>query len=159
MVARGCRTDASRWNLRGKTEWTEEEQTMLESNTLKVSPRWWQRYPKSCKTSKTSNELLSTRPKMKHDSCCSAYKKTLRDRDDLTPAMEQFYESGVRILRKKLERIDRAGEGYPDPPERDRFAKVRPTWHDVALGRVKGDPPTRSLICQDRIDHIRKWGW
>jgi len=70
-----------------------------------------------------------------------SYKKTLRDRDGLTPAMEQFYESGVRILRKKLERIDRAGEGYPDPPERDRYAKVRPTWGDVAFGRVKGDPP------------------
>lgn len=71
-----------------------------------------------------------------------SFKKTLRDRQGLTPSMEQFYESGVRILRKKLERLDRAGDGYPEPPERDRYAKVRPTWYDVAIGGVPPDPST-----------------
>jgi hypothetical protein len=71
-----------------------------------------------------------------------SFKKTLRDRQGLTPTMEQFYESGVRILRKKLERIDRAGDGYPEPPERDRYAKVRPTWGDIALGKEPRDQST-----------------
>ena len=35
-----------------------------------------------------------------------AIKRTLRDREGLTPAMEQFYESTSAILREKLYRLD-----------------------------------------------------
>ena len=62
-----------------------------------------------------------------------SFKKTLRDRTGLTPQMEQFYESGIRILREKLERFDKAGEGRIEPPKRYRYTEVRPTWRDVPL--------------------------
>jgi len=35
-----------------------------------------------------------------------AIKRTLRDRNGLTPAMEQFYESASAILKVKLNRLD-----------------------------------------------------
>ena len=66
--------------------------------------------------------------------------KTLQERDILPTQQVQFYDSVSRSLREKLERIDRAGEGYPDPPTRDRYAKVRPTWRDVALGTIESYP-------------------
>ena len=67
-------------------------------------------------------------------------RKTLEEREILSPTQVQFYDSLSRSLREKLERIDRAGDGNPDPPTRDRFAKVRPTWRDVALGTVENHP-------------------
>ena len=73
-----------------------------------------------------------------------SFKKTLRDKDILPPDMVQFYESSLNILRKKLERLDSASDGRAEPPERYRFAKVRPTWYDVAIGRVPPDPSTDS---------------
>ena len=39
-----------------------------------------------------------------------AIKKTLRDREGLTPGMEQFYDSTFDALREKVERIDNACE-------------------------------------------------
>lgn len=66
-----------------------------------------------------------------------AIKKTLRDRPGLTPEMEQFYDSTYDALAAKLERC-RAGT--PQAEVRDKFAKVRPTWGDVAFGKVSGDP-------------------
>ena len=69
-----------------------------------------------------------------------AVKKVLRESEILPPRQVQFYESLSRSLREKLERIDRAGEGYPEPPTRDRFAKVRPTWRDITLGTVENYP-------------------
>jgi len=68
-----------------------------------------------------------------------SFKKTLRDRKGLTPEMEQFYESGIRILREKLERIDAASNGDLDPPIRYRFAQVRPTWHPESLAQLSRD--------------------
>ena len=69
-----------------------------------------------------------------------AIKKVLREKDILPPTQVQFYESVSRALREKLQRIDRAGEGYPEPPTRDRFAKVRPNWRDITLGTVENHP-------------------
>ncbi len=37
-----------------------------------------------------------------------AIKKTLRDRQGLTPEMEQFYDNTFDALREKVERIDSA---------------------------------------------------
>jgi hypothetical protein len=37
-----------------------------------------------------------------------AIKKTLRDREGLTPEMEQFYDNTFDTLREKVERIDSA---------------------------------------------------
>ena len=71
-----------------------------------------------------------------------AIKKTLRDRPGLTPEMEQFYDSTYDALAQKLQRVARQGAGSGQTEERYSYAKVRPTWHDVALGRVTGDPPT-----------------
>ena len=73
-----------------------------------------------------------------------AFKKVLRDRDILPPDMVQFYESSLSILGKKLERLNSASDGRAEPPERYRFAQVRPTWYDVALGKVSGDSPSNS---------------
>lgn len=73
-----------------------------------------------------------------------AFKKVLRDRDIIPPAQVQFYESYERLLRKKLEWIDQGSDGRVDPPERDRYAKVRPTWYDVAVGNVPPDPSADS---------------
>ena len=71
-------------------------------------------------------------------------KKTLRDRAGLTPEMEQFYDSTYDALSQKLQRIAGQGPGGGPPEERYRYAQVRPTWGDVALGKVTGDPPTDS---------------
>ena len=68
-----------------------------------------------------------------------AIKKVLDERDILPPTQVQFYESVSTALRQKLQRIDRAGEGYPDPPTRDRFAKVRPSWDPESLAQVSRD--------------------
>lgn len=67
-------------------------------------------------------------------------KKTLRDRAGLTPEMEQFYDSTYDALSQKLQRIAGQGPGGGPPEERYRYAQVRPTWGDVALGKVTGDP-------------------
>jgi len=68
-----------------------------------------------------------------------AIKKVLDERDILPPTQVQFYESVSTALRQKLQRIDRAGEGYPDPPARNRFAKVRPSWDPESLAQVSRD--------------------
>lgn len=68
-----------------------------------------------------------------------SFKKTLRDTAGLTPQMEQFYESGVRILREKLQRIDSSSDGRIDPPKRHRYAEVRPTWSPESLAQVSRD--------------------
>jgi hypothetical protein len=39
-----------------------------------------------------------------------AIKKTLRDRQGLTPAMEQFYDSASAILREKLLRLNKCDD-------------------------------------------------
>lgn len=70
-----------------------------------------------------------------------AIKKTLRDRPGLTPEMEQFYDSTYDALAQKLQRVSRQGAGSGQFEERYSYAKVRPTWGDVALGKVTGDPP------------------
>ena len=70
-----------------------------------------------------------------------AIKKALRDRPGLTPGMEQFFDSTYDSLSKK---ITRCRNGGSQAEVRDKFAKVRPTWHDVALGKVSGDPPANS---------------
>ena len=68
-----------------------------------------------------------------------SFKKTLRDSAGLTPQMEQFYESGVRILGEKLERIDKAGDGRIEAPKRHRYTEVRATWHPESLAQVSRD--------------------
>ena len=69
-------------------------------------------------------------------------KKTLREKDILPTTQVQFYEALFQSLQNKILRIDRAGEGHPDPPARDKFAKVRPSWHDISLGNFQDHPPT-----------------
>ena len=69
-------------------------------------------------------------------------KKTLREKDNIPTTQVQFYESTFRLLREKLERIDRAGDGNIDPPSRDKFAKVRPTWYDVTKRAFENYPPS-----------------
>ena len=71
-----------------------------------------------------------------------AIKKTLRDRPGLTPEMEQFYDSTYDALAQKLQRVAGQGAGSGQFEERYRYAKVRPSWRDVAPGKVTGDPPT-----------------
>ena len=59
-----------------------------------------------------------------------AIKKTLRDREGLTPEMEQFYDNTFDYLRAKVERIDRAereGRSLLDEA-RDRNASVPNPW-------------------------------
>ena len=68
-----------------------------------------------------------------------AIKKTLRDRAGLTPEMEQFYDSLYRALSQKLQRWSESSTRDPTPPERYRYAQVRPTWLDVSLGEGTGD--------------------
>lgn len=66
-----------------------------------------------------------------------AIKKTLRDRDGLTPEMTQFYDSTYDALSAK---IQRCRDGGSQTETRHRYAQKRPTWGDVALGKVSGDP-------------------
>ena len=68
-----------------------------------------------------------------------AVKKALESRDILPPTQVQFYDSVSRSLREKLERVDRAGEGYPDPPKRHRYTEVRATWTPESLAQVSRD--------------------
>ena len=59
-----------------------------------------------------------------------AIKKTLRDREGLTPQMEQWYDSTFDYLRAKVERIDRAereGRSLLDEA-RDRNASIPNPW-------------------------------
>jgi hypothetical protein len=59
-----------------------------------------------------------------------AIKKTLRDREGLTPQMEQWYDNTFDYLRAKVERIDRAereGRSLLDEA-RDRDAAVPNPW-------------------------------
>ena len=59
-----------------------------------------------------------------------AIKKTLRDRQGLTPAMEQFYDATFDYLREKVERIDSArkdGRSLLDE-KRARSAAVPNPW-------------------------------
>ena len=59
-----------------------------------------------------------------------SFKKTLRDRNGLTPTMVQFYENSITTLRQKVERIDRAiasGRSLMDD-KRDREAQVENPW-------------------------------
>ena len=67
-----------------------------------------------------------------------AIKKTLRDRDGLTPEMTQFYDSTYDALSEKIQRCREGGSQFET---RHSYAKVRPSWGDVALGKVTGDPP------------------
>ena len=69
-----------------------------------------------------------------------AIKKTLRDRPGLTSEMEQFYDSTYDALSQKLQRVTEQGAGGGQFEERYRYAQVRPTWGDVAFGKVSGDP-------------------
>jgi hypothetical protein len=70
-----------------------------------------------------------------------AIKKTLRDRNGLTPEMQQFYDSTYNALAEK---IKRCRDGGSQAETRDKFAKVRPTWHDVAVNSKPGDSSTDS---------------
>ncbi|MEC8737712.1 MAG: hypothetical protein VXX91_05740, partial [Planctomycetota bacterium] len=70
-----------------------------------------------------------------------AIKKALRDENGLTPEMLQFYQSTYASLSAKIERCRNGGS---QAEVRDKFAKVRPTWRDVALGKVTGNPPPDS---------------
>ena len=40
-----------------------------------------------------------------------SFKKTLRDKDGLTPVMTQFYENGVSVLSNKLKRLENERNG------------------------------------------------
>jgi hypothetical protein len=59
-----------------------------------------------------------------------AIKKTLRDRQGLTPEMEQFYDNTFDALREKVERIDSArkdGRSLLDD-KRARSASIPNPW-------------------------------
>lgn len=62
-------------------------------------------------------------------------KKTLRDREGLTPEMEQFYESTAEQLSAKLNRL----QGRVDPKERNRNAFVRASWAPESLAKISED--------------------
>jgi hypothetical protein len=54
-----------------------------------------------------------------------SFKRTLRDREGLTPQMVQFYESGIIVLKEKMLRLEK-GQAISSP--RDRYVKVPPAW-------------------------------
>ena len=59
-----------------------------------------------------------------------SFKRTLRDREGLTPTMVQFYEQSLSILRRKVERIDSArkdGRSLLDEA-RARKAAIQNPW-------------------------------
>ena len=59
-----------------------------------------------------------------------AFKRVLRDRDQLTPAMTQFYERSVEILSEKLPRLEENAKDqrpYGDQV-RDRNANFQTAW-------------------------------
>ena len=59
-----------------------------------------------------------------------AFKRVLRDRDQLTPAMAQFYERSVDILAEKLPRLkeDAKDERPYGDRARDRNASIQTAW-------------------------------
>ena len=77
-----------------------------------------------------------------------AIKKALRDRPGLTPGMEQFYDSTYDFLSTKLRRLRGSGFQAPVSSERYRFAKVRPTWNDIALSREPSNPSRDSELSE-----------
>ena len=59
-----------------------------------------------------------------------AFKRCLRDRDGLTPAMVQFYERSIAVLAEKLPRLKRESEDtrpYGDQL-RDRNSEIPAVW-------------------------------
>ena len=59
-----------------------------------------------------------------------SFKRTLRDKEGLTPTMVQFYEQSIAILREKVSRIDSArkdGRSLLDDA-RARKASVPSPW-------------------------------
>ena len=61
-----------------------------------------------------------------------AFKRALRDRDQLTPAMAQFYERSVEVLSEKLPRLkenEKDKRPYGDQV-RDRIASIPTAWPD-----------------------------
>ena len=59
-----------------------------------------------------------------------AFKRCLRDRDGLTPAMVQFYERSIAVLAEKLPRLKREFEDprpYGDQL-RDRNSEIPTVW-------------------------------
>jgi len=61
-----------------------------------------------------------------------AFKRALRDRDQLTPSMVQFYERSIEILGEKLPRLERESSDqrpYGDK-SRDRNAQISSPWPD-----------------------------
>lgn len=59
-----------------------------------------------------------------------AFKRCLRDRDGLTPAMVQFYERSITILADKLPRLEQDAKDqrpYGDKL-RDRYSQVPTVW-------------------------------
>jgi hypothetical protein len=59
-----------------------------------------------------------------------AFKRCLRDRDGLTPAMVQFYERSIEVLAEKLPRLERESKDqrpYGDQL-RDRNSQVPTVW-------------------------------
>ena len=59
-----------------------------------------------------------------------AFKRALRDRDQFTPAMVQFYERSVEILSEKLPRLKeqkKDSRSYADR-SRDRISEIPTTW-------------------------------
>ena len=73
--------------------------------------------------------------KQKHPFLLFAIKKTLRDREGLTPEMEQFYDSTYDALSAKLRRL----HGDTEAKERCRNAFVRASWTPESLARIKED--------------------
>ena len=61
-----------------------------------------------------------------------AFKRCLRDRDGLTPAMVQFYERSITVLAEKLPRLEQDAKDqrpYGDKL-RDRNSKIPTVWSD-----------------------------
>ena len=59
-----------------------------------------------------------------------AFKRCLRDRDGLTPAMIQFYERSIVVLSDKISRTEtdaKDSRPYGDRA-RDRLNQIPPTW-------------------------------
>ena len=61
-----------------------------------------------------------------------SFKKTLRDRVGLTPAMIQFYESSSEVLRVKIPRLEKDEQDQRSHGDRvrDRNSKIQTAWSD-----------------------------
>lgn len=61
-----------------------------------------------------------------------AFKRCLRDADQLTPAMVQFYTRSVEVLSEKLPRLkENAKDQRPyGDRARDRLTQIPTTWPD-----------------------------